>query len=97
MPRNDRSDSLSVRGDDDPRNPWKAMQQETELELGWSESHDTGGVEHRSAAEREGAGAEERPRGEPKQGGPSRAAGNPPDHAEPDAPLAPQKREEAED
>jgi hypothetical protein len=97
MPRNDRSDSLSVRGEDDPRNPLKAMQQETELELGWSESHDTGGVEHQSAAEREGAGAEERPRGEPKEGGPARSAGNPPDHAEPDPPLAPKKREEAED
>ncbi len=48
MPRNDLSDSLSVRGEDDPRRPVKALEQETELELGSSEAKDTGGAEHRS-------------------------------------------------
>jgi hypothetical protein len=99
MPRNDRSDSLSVRSDDDPRRPLKAMQQEAELEFGWSETHDTGGVEHQSSAERDGE-TPARPRGEPdepKEGGPSRAASQPPDRPETDAPLAPEKREEAED
>lgn len=59
MPRNDRSDSLSVRADDDPRNPLKALEQETELELGRSEANDTGGVEHQSSADRGGAAHDE--------------------------------------
>jgi hypothetical protein len=54
MPRNDRSDSLSVRGEDDPRRPLKALEQETERELGWAEAHDTGGVEHQAQRERDG-------------------------------------------
>jgi hypothetical protein len=33
MPRNDRSDSLSVRSDDDPRRPMRGMQNEVEQEL----------------------------------------------------------------
>ncbi len=61
MPRNDRSDSLSVRGDDDPRRTMKGMEQETELELGSSEAGDTGGVEHQSRADRAGIGRERRP------------------------------------
>ncbi len=60
MPRNDLSDSLSVRGEDDPRRPVKALEQETELELGSSEAKDTGGVEHRS--ERDPPAAPVRPR-----------------------------------
>ncbi len=55
MPRNDRSDSLSVRSDDDPRRQLKALEQETELELGASEARDTGGVEHQSPAEHDDA------------------------------------------
>ncbi|HET9596431.1 MAG TPA: hypothetical protein VFP65_12655 [Anaeromyxobacteraceae bacterium] len=51
MPRNDRSDSLSVRGRDDPRQPLRKLEQEAELELGRSEAGDTGGVEHRSRDE----------------------------------------------
>lgn len=96
MPRNDRSDSLSVRGEDDPRRPVKALAQETELELGWSETRDSGGVEHQSQEDREGR-SPERPRDDVKEGGPRRAAGNPPDHGEPDSPTAPEKREERED
>lgn len=61
MPRNDQSDSLSVRGADDPRRIMKGMQQETELELGSSEARDTGGVEHQSAEDRAGIGRERRP------------------------------------
>ncbi len=61
MPRNDRSDSLSVRGDDDPRRTLKGMQQEVELELGSSEASDTGGVEHQDPAAREGLSRGERP------------------------------------
>ncbi len=61
MPRNDRSDSLSVRAEEDPRRTMKGMQQEVELELGSSEAGDTGGVEHQSRADREGVGREERP------------------------------------
>ena len=61
MPRNDRSDSLSIRGQDDPRRPLRAMQQETERELGWSEAGDTGGVEHQSPADREGTARDGRP------------------------------------
>jgi hypothetical protein len=94
MPRNDRSDSLSVRGDDDPRRPLKAMQQEAELEFGWSQSHDSGGVEHQGQDDRAGRAPE---RSEPKEGGPSRSAGTPPDREPDDAPLAPSKREESED
>lgn len=96
MPRNDQSDSLSVRGEDDPRRPVKALQQEAERELGWSETHDTGGVEHQTSQDREGH-APDRPLGEPKEGGPKRAAGNPPDREPDDAPLAPEKREEGQD
>ncbi|GEJ59130.1 hypothetical protein [Anaeromyxobacter diazotrophicus] len=58
MPRNDRSDALSVRGEDDPRNPLKALEQETELELGRSEANDTGGAEHRGPGAGEGRGDE---------------------------------------
>ncbi len=61
MPRNDRSDSLSVRGEDDPRRPLKGMQQETELELGQAEAGQTGGVEHQSLGDREGIDRRERP------------------------------------
>ncbi len=61
MPRNDRSDSLSVRGDDDPRRVMKGMQQEAEVELGWSEARDTGGVEHQGPADRAGVDRERRP------------------------------------
>ena len=96
MPRNDRSDSLSVRGEDDPRRPLKALQQEAERELGWSQAHDTGGVEHQSQGDRDGRAPERRP-DEPKEGGPKRAAGSPPDREPDDAPLAPEKREEGED
>jgi hypothetical protein len=96
MPRNDRSDSLSVRGGDDPRRPMKALEQETEMELARSEARDSGGVEHQTREEREGktpAG----PPGKVMEGGPQRAAGLPPDRGEPDAPHAPAKREEGED
>jgi hypothetical protein len=58
MPRNDRSDSLSVRGDDDPRRELKKMEQEAELELGASEARNTGGVEHQTREERERPEAE---------------------------------------
>lgn len=51
MPRNDVSDSKTVRAPDDPRTPLKALQQETELELGRAEAGDTGGVEHQPPAE----------------------------------------------
>jgi BON domain len=51
MPRNDVSDSKTVRAPDDPRTPLKALQQETELELGRAEAGDTGGVEHQTPAE----------------------------------------------
>ncbi len=61
MPRNDRSDSLSVRGEDDPRRIMKGMQQEVELELGSSEAGDTGGVEHQSAEDRGGVSRQRRP------------------------------------
>ncbi len=61
MPRNDRSDSLSVREEQDPRRTMKGMQQETELELGRSEAGDTGGVEHQSRADREGISRDDRP------------------------------------
>ena len=57
MPRNDRSDSLSVRAEDDPddtRRIMKAMQQETEQQLGRSEANDTGGVEHQGPGEHGG-------------------------------------------
>lgn len=54
MPRNDRSDSLSVREQDDPRRLMKGMQQETELELGRAEATQSGGAEHQGAAERRG-------------------------------------------
>jgi hypothetical protein len=53
MPRNDRSDALSVRGDDDPRKPVKALEQEAEIELGRSQATDSGGVEHQGPAEHE--------------------------------------------
>jgi hypothetical protein len=95
MPRNDRSDSLSVRGQDDPRRPVKALAQDAERELGWSQAHDTGGVEHQSPDEREGR-APGRQR-EPKEGGPRRAAGSPAGNEPDDAPLAPEKREEDHD
>ncbi|HEX8908317.1 MAG TPA: BON domain-containing protein [Anaeromyxobacteraceae bacterium] len=45
------SDSKTVRAPDDPRTPLKALQQETELELGRAEAGDTGGVEHQTPAE----------------------------------------------
>ncbi len=61
MPRNDASDSKSVRSPDDPRRSVKALQQETELALGASEAHDTGGVEHQSREDREGIPAARRP------------------------------------
>ncbi len=61
MPRNDRSDSLSVREEQDPRRTMKGMQQETERELGRSEANDTGGVEHQSREDREGIARGERP------------------------------------
>ena len=96
MPRNDRSDSLSVRGGDDPRRPVKALNQEAELEHAWSQAHDTGGVEHQGEKDRRGE-PDEPGRTAPKEGGPSRAAGLPPDHAEPDAPHAAPKRDESED
>jgi hypothetical protein len=53
MPRNDRS--LSVRAPDDPRKLLRALEQEAERERGRSEASDTGGVEHQSRADREGA------------------------------------------
>ncbi len=61
MPRNDRSDSLSIRGEDDPRRPLKALEQEAELELGSEEAHQTGGPEHMSDLDREGVPRERRP------------------------------------
>ncbi len=67
MPRNDRSDSLSVRGQDDPRQPLRKLEQEAELELGRSEAGDTGGVEHRSrdeaARHADATGSSQRPVG----------------------------------
>lgn len=60
MPRNDASDSKSVRSPDDPRRSLKALQQETEREFGASEAHDTGGVEHQSRSDREGTPARRR-------------------------------------
>jgi hypothetical protein len=53
MPRNDRSDSLSVRSPDDPRTPLRRMQEEVERELRDHEAEQTGGPAHRSARERE--------------------------------------------
>ncbi len=96
MPRNDRSDSLSVRGEDDPRRPVKTLEQEAEREPGWSEARDTGGVEHQSRGDREGR-APERARGHAKDGGPDRAAVLPPDREPDDAPLAPGRRDEGGD
>jgi hypothetical protein len=60
MPRNDISDSLSVRHEDDPRKPVEALQQETEQELISAERRQTGGVEHQSAADLEGVPAARR-------------------------------------
>lgn len=57
MPRNDISDSLSIRSDDDPRKPLERLQQETEQELITAERRASGGVEHQSREEREGVAA----------------------------------------
>lgn len=65
MPRNDRSDSLSVRAQDDPRRVMKGMQQEVERELGASEGTDTGGVEHQDRRDREGILPDRRPTEQP--------------------------------
>jgi hypothetical protein len=67
MPRNDRSDSLSVRSDDDPRRPMRELQNEVEQELLDAErdsrasDHDAGAGPRRDA----GAGTDpEQPSGE---------------------------------
>ena len=69
MPRNDRSDSLSVREEEDPRGLMKGMQQEVERELGRSEGTDSSGVEHQSRAEREGGAPVEGAPDEPEDAG----------------------------
>lgn len=69
MPRNDISDSLSVRQDDDPRKPLKALQEEAEQELLEAERTDTGGVEHQSARDRAGRSGDDQP---PAPGGRAR-------------------------
>jgi hypothetical protein len=51
MPRNDTSDSLSVRAADDPRRPLKALAQEAEKELLQVESTRSGGSDHRAPDE----------------------------------------------
>ena len=60
MPRNDRSDSLSVRGDDDPRNPMKAMEQESEMELLQVERDHRGGPAHATQEDRDGLPSDRR-------------------------------------
>ena len=57
MSRNDRSDSLSVRQDDDPRRDLKALQQEAEQELLRAEATRSGGVDHQSERDRAGVPA----------------------------------------
>ena len=80
MPKNDESDSLSVRGGDDPRRPLRALEDETEHELLHAERGD-------EAAEPDDAAStsdrEARPR-DPRGGQPADASVHPQPLPEPE-------------